>query len=152
MTLRAHRQTGTISIETALLMPVILGIVLVFFDISRLHLQYSLLDHAMRHSLRELLTEDWTSNPLSSGKIKTELEKHSFDMLDSVNVEVTRFNSLSSLLQADKEEGEVNSIYRPADPVYRVRATLTTSMKFSPIGFFDPEPLKYSSTLIISQD
>ncbi|CCN38170.1 conserved hypothetical protein [Vibrio nigripulchritudo SO65] len=152
MTSSSKRQKGVISLETAFLMPVFLAITLVFFDVSRLHLQYGLLEHAMRQSLRELLTENWRNNPLTSGKVKRMVEEHGYGFLDSVTVELIKFDSMDALLQVKEDEEEVDPIYRPSDPVYRVTVTLTTELKFSPLGFFEPEKLKQTSTVIISQD
>ncbi|CCN72270.1 TadE/TadG family type IV pilus assembly protein [Vibrio nigripulchritudo] len=153
MTSSSKRQKGVISLETAFLMPVFLAITLVFFDVSRLHLQYGLLEHAMRQSLRELLAENWRNNPLTSGKVKRMVEEHGYGFLDSVTVELIKFDSMDTLLQVkEDEQEEVDPISRPSDPVYRVTATLTTELKFSPLGFFEPEKLKQTSTVIISQD
>ncbi|WP_245688508.1 TadE/TadG family type IV pilus assembly protein [Vibrio sonorensis] len=152
MKTRTKKQKGVISLETAILMPVVLGCILMFFDISRLHLQYGLLENAMRHTLRELLADDWRRNPITSGRIKNIIEKRSFGMLDSVTVQLKQFDSLETLLQTEEDEADADNIYRPRDPVYRVSATLTTSIKFSPLGFFEPKVIKKTSTIIISED
>lgn len=152
MKVRRNYQYGVSSIETAVLLPVVLAVMMMFFDITRLHLQYGLLEHATRHSLRELLATDWREQPLSEGRIQRMVEAQGYGLLDVVQVEMQKYKSLEALMKVKADENSVDSIYRPADSVYRVTTTLTTKLKFSPLAYFRPEAIKYRSTLIISQD
>lgn len=145
-------QRGVISIETALLLPAVLAVLLAFFDITRIHLQYSLLEHAMRHSLRVLIAEDWRKQPLNIGIVQNMIVRNSYGFIDRVDVDITRYNSLSELLNVDEEEEESSRVFRPADPVFRVSATLTTQLEFSPLAALYSEPLVSRSTVIASQD
>lgn len=152
MSTKGQSQRGVISIETALLLPVVLAVLLVFFDITRVHLQYSLLEHAMRHSLRELITEDWRKQPLNIGVVKGMIKGNSYGFIDAVDVDITRYNSLNELLNVEGEEQEESRVFRPVDPVFRVSATLKTQLQFSPLAAFYSEPLVFRSTVIASQD
>ncbi len=145
-------QRGVISIETALLLPAVLAVLMVFFDITRVHLQYSLLEHAMRHSLRVLIAEDWRKQPLNIGVVQGMIEANSYGFIDAVDVDITRYNSLNELLSVEEEEQVDNRVFRPADPVFRVSATLKTQLQFSPLAAFYSQPLVFRSTVIVSQD
>ncbi len=152
MKLNKARQSGVISIETAFLLPVVLAVMMMFFDVTRLHLQYSLLDSAMRQTLRELLAENWREKTLSSGVVSRMVEPRGYGFFDSVNIELRRYESMEALLSVEKDPNEQTGFQRAADPVFRVTATLTTELKFSPLAYFEPEPLVYTSSLIISQN
>lgn len=146
---KKSRQRGVIAIETALLLPVLLAVMLMFFDVVRLHLQYGLLESAMRQSLRELITENWRQRPLTQGVIEQMVKQRSFGLIDTVKVELMPYDSLEALMRVKAVNDE--EVFRPADPVYRVTATLTTGLIYSPLAYFSSEPLHYRSTLILSQ-
>lgn len=148
------RQRGVISLETALLFPAVLAVLLAFFDITRVHLQYGLLEHAMRSSLRVLLAEDWRVKPLNPSVIKQMLDDNSYGFIDQVEVSIIRYDSLEEMLRVGKEQEEVeaSAFFRPRDPVFQVTATLSTQMEISPLATLYPEPLVFTSTLIASQD
>ncbi|MBR9788018.1 pilus assembly protein [Vibrio sp. J1-1] len=146
------RQRGVISLETALLFPAVLAVLLAFFDITRVHLQYSLLEHAMRSSLRVLLAEDWRKKPLNSTVVKRMIDDKSYGFIDNVSVDIILFESLEELLNVKQQEEDKSTVFRPRDPVFRVTATLSTKMEFSPLATLYPEPLVFTSTLIASKD
>ncbi|GHW66462.1 TadE/TadG family type IV pilus assembly protein [Vibrio cholerae] len=146
-------QAGVASIETALMLPIVLAVMMMFFDVSRLHLQYALLDHSMRHSLRTLLAEDWRVKPLNRGVILRMVEARSFGFLEGVEIEVREYPSLEALMQVRlDEEAKLEEAVRPADPVFRISAKLTTQLAYSPLAWFQPEPLRYQSTLVLSKE
>ena len=149
---RRSRQRGVISLETALLFPAVLAVLLAFFDITRVHLQYGLLEHAMRSSLRVLLAEDWRVKPLNPSVIKRMIDDNSYGFIGKVDVSIIRYDSLEEMLQVGQDEDEVSVVFRPRDPVFKVTATLSTQMEVSPLAVWYPEPLVFTSTLIASQD
>ncbi|NIY84627.1 TadE/TadG family type IV pilus assembly protein [Vibrio hepatarius] len=152
MSQRRTRQRGVISLETALLFPAVLAVLLAFFDITRVHLQYGLLEHAMRSSLRVLLAEDWRVKPLNPSVIKRMIDDNSYGFIDQVDVSIIRYDSLEELLRVGQDDDEVSTVFRPRDPVFQVTATLSTQMEISPLATLYPEPLVFTSTLIASQD
>lgn len=152
MSQRRTYQGGVISLETALLFPAVLAVLLAFFDITRVHLQYGLLEHAMRSSLRVVVAEDWRVKPLNPSVIKRMIDDNSYGFIDQVEVSIIRYDSLQEMLQVGQEEEDVSAVFRPREPVYQVTATLSTQMEISPLATLYPEPLVFTSTLIASQD
>ncbi len=150
---------GAVSLEFALTFPVVLMVLLAFFDITRIHLQYGVLEHANRRALRSLLVEDWQNQTLSSGRVQSMINDNSYGLLEDVSVSLTRYDSLEALLSSRElssgelgsEEDDDSGVTRPSDPVYSVTATLTTRLEYSGLAIFFPEPLTFSSTLLLSQ-
>ncbi len=143
------RKKGAVSLEFAMTFPVVLMVLLAFFDITRIHLQYGVLEHATRRALRTLLVEDWQNQTLSSGRVRSMINENSFGLLDDVSVSLTRYDSLDSFLGSEEEEESESTA--PSDPIYSVTATVTTRLEYSGLAIFFPESLTYSSTLLLSQ-
>ncbi|MCE2596747.1 TadE/TadG family type IV pilus assembly protein [Motilimonas cestriensis] len=145
-----HRQRGVVSIEAALLFPVILVLLFLFLDVARIHWQYSILDQSMRSTLRDLLVSDWRQQPLTKSLIKQKLTDYGHGLIDKVDIQVQQYTSLQALLAVSAEsEDQQPTITTPDDPVFKVTATLETKLLFTPISWFGNQPLRYTSTLIL---
>ncbi|MCD6704791.1 pilus assembly protein, partial [Vibrio cholerae] len=106
----------------------------------------------MRHSLRTLLAEDWRVKTLNRGVILRMVEARSFGFLEGVEIEVREYPTLEALMQVRlDEEAKLDEAVRPADPVFRISAKLTNQLAYSPLAWFQPAPLRYQRTLVLSK-
>lgn len=149
-----HKQRGVASVEAAFMLPVLLIVVFLFFDLARVHWQYTLLDEAMRRTARELLTEDWIKTPLTNGRVKKMIKQHGYGLLNNIDVDGQQFESLQAMLEVQEEELEqaVDQIKLPTQPVLRFDVTLNTSLILTPVSFFGNNKLSYSSSIIINPE
>ncbi|PKG40166.1 TadE/TadG family type IV pilus assembly protein [Psychromonas sp. Urea-02u-13] len=149
-----YKQRGIASVEAAFMLPVLLIVVFLFFDLARVHWQYTLLDQAMRQTLRELVSEDWTETALTKGVIKAKIQKHGYGMLERIDVNTRQYDSLKEMLAAQDEETEqaVDQIKAPSQPISKIDVTLHTSMILTPTSFLDSKELSYTSTLILNPE
>lgn len=154
MTPSRHKQRGIASVEAAFMLPVLLILVFLFFDLARVHWQYTLLDEAMRRTARELLPKDWSKTPLTNGHIKRIIQKHGYGLLERIEVNAQQYESLKEMLavQDEQQEQAVDQIKLPTQPVFRIDVTLNTAFILTPISFFGSNKLSYSSTLILNPE
>lgn len=154
MTTLRHKQRGIASVEAAFMLPVLLIVVFLFFDLARVHWQYTLLDEAMRRTARELLVEDWRETPLTNGRVKKIIRQHGYGLLDKIEVNAKQFESLKEMLSVQDEalEEAVDQIKQPTQPVFRIDVTLNTAFILTPISFFGNNKLSYSSTIILNPE
>lgn len=95
---RRHKQKGVISIEWAILFPVLLLSVLLVFDVLRIHLQFNALEHGLRSTLRASQIELHQGRKPQAQHIQQKIEQHSNGLLKQVKVSIRHFSSLDELL------------------------------------------------------
>ncbi|WCN11208.1 TadE/TadG family type IV pilus assembly protein [Marinomonas mediterranea] len=108
-----RNKDAVVSIEVALIFPVILFILMMFFELARIALVISLVDVSIEQSVQSF-REDALFNTLTEEEIKTTTSEniiaHSFNMIheDSIQIELQRFSNLNEF--ADVKESE-NTYY-----------------------------------------
>ncbi|KDM90068.1 TadE/TadG family type IV pilus assembly protein [Photobacterium galatheae] len=147
-----RRQDGVVSLEMAFLLPVLIGLILLFVDVVRVHWQYSTLEHAMRLVLRKHMVSSVQGLLPSAAELKQDIAKQ---LVGSpvLRLSVARYGSLAEMLEADGglEPGDTVPL-APSDPVLRVTAVLKPSMTVYPLFFAEARQLEYQTTLIMLSD
>ncbi|MBV7262703.1 pilus assembly protein [Photobacterium sp. WH77] len=146
------RQRGVVSVEMAFLLPVFIGLLLLFADVVRVHWQYSTLEHAMRRVLREHMVDSVRGGLPSATVLKQDIQASLIGKPD-FSLSVTRYGSLAEMLQADGGLAPDEAIpLAPSDPVLRVTAVLKPAMTVYPLFFAKARTLEYRTTLIMLSD
>ncbi|MBD1556166.1 pilus assembly protein [Vibrio sp. S9_S30] len=150
---KERRQKGIASLEFVVLFPLFLTLILIFFDIAKMHWQYSMLDSAMRGTLRALITENWLDRNLTLGVVTREIKERSEGLIELSEVSSRRFDSLQDMLNAETVEDEIEEEFRrPTAPVFRIEATINVRFTLSPLAWFIDEEFTYSSILILNPE
>ncbi|MDO6708213.1 TadE/TadG family type IV pilus assembly protein [Photobacterium sp. 1_MG-2023] len=147
-----RRQEGVVSLEMAFLLPVFIGLLLLFVDVVRVHWQYSTLEHAMRQVLREHMVSSVQGSLPSAAELKQDISGKLVGS-PALSLSVTRYGSLAEMLAADDglEPGESVPL-APSDPVLKVTASLKPAMTIYPLFITGARTLEYQTTLIMLSD
>ncbi|HAS6348577.1 TPA: pilus assembly protein [Vibrio vulnificus] len=103
--MKGHKgQIGSVSVEAALIMPVLLALVVLFFEIGRVQWHFSAFDHAIQQARRATqLKQVATPNALIE-HFSQQLQLHSPALARNANIEPQVFDSIAQWLGVIERE------------------------------------------------
>ncbi|HAS6363363.1 TPA: pilus assembly protein [Vibrio vulnificus] len=102
---KGHKgQIGSVSVEAALIMPVLLALVVLFFEVGRVQWHFSALDHAIQQARRATQLKQVADPNALIEHFSQQLQLHSPDLARHANIESQLFASIAQWLGAAQRE------------------------------------------------